>query len=376
MSATRSGPDATFIVLLFVLAIFGLVVLSSASVVASYDRYGDSNAMANKQLQAFLLGTVLFIFLSRLDYRKLQRFVLPAMVINLILLVMVFLPGVGSELLGAKRWIAIGPVFFQPSELMKLTFVLYLAMWLSRRHEPGVSRDSFFAFLTILTAVALLLALEPDVGTMTVIAFTGVAMYFTAGAPFKHFLWLLLAVPIAYGLLITLAPYRVDRLTTFLRPELDPQGIGYHINQALLAIGSGGLFGRGFGHSIQKYNFLPEAAGDSIFAVMAEELGFLLTAAFLAVLFAFLLRGLRIAQSAPDRFGQLLVVGIVAWIGIQSTVNIAALTGILPLTGIPLPFMSNGGSALISLLLACGIVVSVSRFGRNSVAGVSSAKGR
>lgn len=364
MTATANShrPDVGVIALVLVISIIGLIVLSSASSVLSFQRYGDSNEILKKQFFAFLVGLVFFVGFASIDYRKLKRFALPALAVALFLLFAVFLPGIGTELLGARRWIAIGGLFFQPAEFVKLTFLIYLAMWIEKRGK-GVHDFTygFLPFVFLLGLIALLLAFQPDIGTMMVIVASGVVVYFISGARWKYFLWVALAGAVLSTILVAIAPYRTARFTTFLNPELDPQGIGYHVNQALLAVGSGGLFGRGLGHSIQKFNYLPEAAGDSIFAVMAEELGFVFTASFLGLILVLVLRGLRIAREAPDAFGRLLAAGIVTWFGIQTFVNIAALTNLIPLTGIPLPFVSNGGSALVAVLAASGILVNISR---------------
>ena len=209
--------------------------------------------------------------------------------------------------------------------------------------------------------IAILLILQPDLGTMTIIILVSLTVYFVGGANFLHLIGVGLGSLLALFVLVKIAPYRTARFMTFLHPELDPQGIGYHINQAFLAIGSGGFWGRGFGMSRQKFQYLPEVAGDSIFAIIAEELGFLGCAALIFGYLFLVYRGFKIAQNAPDNFAKLLVIGIMAWIIIQSFVNIGAMVGLLPLTGVPLPFISYGGTALAVLLAGCGIVINISR---------------
>jgi len=216
-------------------------------------------------------------------------------------------------------------------------------------------------FLVIVGSIVFLIMLQPDMGTMVIIAITAFIIFYVAGAPLKHLAWILLGASGLFLLLIKLAPYRAARFTVFLNPALDPQGIGYHINQALLAIGSGGIFGLGLGHSRQKYLYLPEVTGDSVFAVIAEELG-LIFAIVLIMIFLFLMyRGLQIARSAPDNFGKLVAVGITVWIVLQAFINIAAMVTLVPLTGIPLPFISYGSSALATSLAAMGILISISK---------------
>ncbi|MBI3573331.1 MAG: putative lipid II flippase FtsW [Candidatus Kerfeldbacteria bacterium] len=298
----------------------------------------------------------------RIDYHQWRRWAWPLFMATLIMLVIVFLPGVGSLFLGARRWIKLGPILIQPSEIAKLTFILYLATWLERRSSQlHRVQENLLPFLVTLGIMGGLIIAQPDLGTLTVIMLVAVTMYFLAGAPWKHLVSLFVAGIAAFALVITIAPYRAQRLTVFLNPDIDPQGIGYHIKQAWLAIGSGGFFGLGLGHSRQKFNYLPEPAGDSIFAVTAEELGFFIVSLYILAWISLIIRGLRIARQAPDLFGQLVAAGIICWLGLQAFLNIGALSGILPLTGIPLPFMSQGGSALIVSLAAIGILLNISR---------------
>lgn len=263
----------------------------------------------------------------------------------------------------------------QPSEVVKLTFLIYLSAWLEKRSrvELGDVATGLAPFVTTLGLVMLLLFLQPDTGTMGIIVAMSLAVYFVAGAPLRYIALFGFAGALAVFFLLQVVPalsdsipvfekleYRTERFVTFLHPELDPLGTGYHINQALLAIGSGGLFGRGYGHSLQKFQYLPEVAGDSIFAVMAEELGFVLASAFVLLYVVFLFRGLSIGEHAPDAFGKYLVIGIMTWFGVQAFVNIGAMVSIVPITGVPLPFVSYGGTALAISLTAAGIVLNVS----------------
>jgi cell division protein FtsW len=222
----------------------------------------------------------------------------------------------------------------------------------------------FLPFVAVLGTIMLLLILQPDIGTMFIIAVSAIIVYFVGGAPLTYVGGLIVLGILGLALLIGLAPYRAARLTTFLNPELDPQGIGYHVNQALLAIGTGGLFGLGYGHSRQKFQYLPEVAGDSIFAVIAEEMGFLAVMVLLALFLALLWRLISIAQAAPDKFGRYVAVGVAAWIVMQAFVNIGSMVALLPITGVPLPFVSYGGTSLAVSLAAIGVVLSVSRYRR------------
>ncbi|MEK7537742.1 MAG: putative lipid II flippase FtsW [Patescibacteria group bacterium] len=361
-SANRHQPDYVFLGLVAVLVIFGLVMLSSASAVLGFQRFGDSNYFLKKQSLSVLVGLVAFMATYRIDYHHWRKLAVPLMIGTVGLLMLVFIPGLGTEILGARRWIRLGSMLFQPSELAKLTFLFYLAAWFERRdHVLGRMQEGLMPFLITLGAVAGLVLLQPDLGTTIIIVLMSVSVYFAAGGSFRHLMGLGAIGGLLLFLAIKTSKYRADRLTVFLNPDIDPQGIGYHIRQAWLAIGSGGWFGLGLGHSRQKFNYLPEPAGDSIFAVAAEELGFLFVILFVLTWLVLILRGLRIARHAPDRFGQLVAIGITVWLGWQTFLNIGALSGLLPLTGIPLPFMSHGGSAMIVSLAAVGVMMNISR---------------
>ncbi len=356
--------DPTLIILLLVIILFGLIMLSSASSVLGYQTFGDSYYYLKHQLlYGVLLGGIAFYVMSTVDYHYWRQHAFPILAGTMVLLFAVFIPGIGQELLGAKRWISIGGFFFQPSEVVKLTFLIYLAAWLQKRgKEVEHVSYGFASFVIMLGFLVLMIAVaQKDLGTTIVISVISVVVYFVAGAPWKHLASIFFGGVVAVLALIKIAPYRAARLTVFLNPEVDPQGIGYHVNQALLAIGSGGFFGLGLGHSRQKFNYLPEVATDSIFAVIAEELGFLFAVLVVVLFVAFTMRALHIAKHAPDQFGRLLAVGIATWIGFQAVVNVSAMLSLLPLTGIPLPFISYGSSSLITLLAATGILANISR---------------
>lgn len=357
------------LLVLATIVVFGIIMLASAGTVIGYERFGDSNYyIKHHLLYGILLGAIGFWLGSRLHYRIWQQLSLPLLIITILLLIIVFIPGIGLDLKGAHRWIIIGDLTFQPAELAKLTFLFYLATWLEKRGE-GVKDFSygFLPFLFILGIVAGLILLEPDFSTMLVLAFMAVTVFFIAGASIMHVSWLGIASIIFFLLVIKLTPYRAARFTVFLQPDADPQGIGYHINQALLAIGSGGLFGLGLGHSRQKFNYLPEAPGDSIFAVIAEELGFIFSIVLISLFIVLMMRGFKIARRAPDAFAKYLVVGIITWITFQAFFNIAAMVGLVPLTGIPLPFISHGSTAVAVSLTAMGIVMNVARHSKTEL---------
>jgi cell division protein FtsW len=366
----RGGrTDVTFLALLGAVIVLGLVMLTSASGPVAYANFDDSFWYLKHQLLYGLLpGCVAFAALSRIDYRTWRAYAMHLLAASVVLLLLVFVPGLGADWGTSHSWINVFGFSLQPAEIVKLTFLIYLAALLEGKGNEGV-RDlsaGLVPFLSALGIIAVLIMLQPDLGSLMVIAAIAVTVYFVAGAPWKYLLGMGGAGFLALMLLIKSAPYRAARLMTFLHPELDPQGVGYHINQAFLAIGSGGLFGQGLGHSRQKYLYLPEVAGDSIFAVMAEEFGFVLMLAVLALILAFVLRGLRIAQEAPDAFGRYVATGIVAWIFFQTLFNVGSMVGIMPITGLPMPFVSYGGTAMMVLLAAMGVLASIARAGSPS----------
>ncbi len=361
--AKYHAPDYLFLGLFAFVAIFGVVMLSSASNAVAFQRFGDSLYYVKHQLlNGFLPGLIFCAILSFVDYKLFKKIAFPIFVFSILLLLAVFTP-LGASFGGARSWIDLGFFTFQPSEIVKLAFIIYLAAWLERR-DTKVLKDfseGLIPFLMSLSIIMLLIFLQPDVGTMSIIVMIALMVYFVAGASIKHLVSLGLIGIAGLAVLIKIAPYRAARFTVFLHPQLDPQGIGYHINQALLAIGSGGLFGLGFGYSRQKHLYLPEVIGDSIFAIIAEELGFIVVVIVLLSMLALIFRGYHIARQAPDQFGKLLAAGIMSWIGFQSFVNISAMVGLLPITGLPLPFVSYGSSSLVVLFAAIGIVINISR---------------
>lgn len=353
---SRRKVDWPLIGLVLGLTVFGLIMVGNASVVEAYRDFGDKLYYLRLQAQWAGLGLLAFLFTSFFNYRRLKFLALPFLIFNLICLFLVLIPGLGISALGARRWLGIGSIRFQPAELAKLTFVLYLSSFFA-------NKKGALPFLTILGLMVVLIMLEPDLGTTVVLCFTGLAVYFASGAPLLQIGLIGLIGIIGGAGLIFSSAYRRERLATFLNPTSDPLGASYHIRQILIALGSGGLFGVGLGQSRQKYEYLPAVTTDSIFAVIAEELGFVGAAAIL-LLFLFLIwRGFKIACRAPDDFGKLLAVGITSWVGFQALVNLGAMVAIIPLTGVPLPFISYGGSSLVLALTGMGILVNISRQG-------------
>lgn len=359
----NNKPDQILITTIFALLVFGLVMLSSAGVAISQSRFGDSYYFFKHQLFFGVLpGLALMFIAQKIDYHFWRKFAFPLFALNLVFLVLVFIPGVGLNFQGASRWISLGWFSFQPSEMLKLSLILYLAAWLESKREMGADLfEGFLPFLAIVGAVGFLIIKQPDMGTLGTVVLIAMAVYFLSGAKWRHIAAMLGLGALAFIALVKFESYRMSRLLVFLHPELDPRGIGYQINQALLAIGSGGVFGLGLGHSRQKFNYLPEPVGDSIFAIVAEEIG-LIGAAILVILFVmFAMRGFKIAKAAPDSFGRLVAVGITSWVIFQALINISAISGLVPLTGITLPFVSYGGTSLVFLMIGVGILLNISK---------------
>ena len=363
-------PDYALVFSIFAIIIFGLIMLWSASVVAGFQKFGDSYYYLKHQfVYGVIFGTIAFLIASKINYIFWKKYAFPLIIATVVLLLMVLIPGIGAEYLGARRWISIGGLLFQPTELAKLTFLLYLAAWLTKRSKKGME-DIYYGllpFLFLLGIMGLLIILQPDMSTLTVIGIIALVVYFVAGAPWKHLALIGIGGLGLFGLLIKIAPYRAARLSTFLNPELDPQGIGYHVNQALLALGTGGIFGLGLGHSRQKFNFLPEPYGDSIFAVIGEELGFVFSMAFIFLFIYLIWRGYRVVKNTSDVFGMLLAIGIVTWIAFQAFINIGAMVALIPMTGIPLPLVSYGSTSLVMVMFALGILVNISKHTQYSI---------
>lgn len=331
-------------------------MIYDASSFVAYKDFFDKYHYLKEQFFWIILGFGCLVFFSLINYKKLYNLALPALLVFLFLLALVFVPGFGVSVMGAKRWIDLGFTVIQPSEFIKLALAIYLAAWFS-----GKEKTRLPAFLLLLGLILFLVILQPDMGTTVIILAEGLVIYFLSGARLFYFA-IILPVLLFFGfLLIKISPYRMERFTSFLNLNQDPQLYSYHIKQILIGFGSGGLTGVGIGNSLQKYAYLPENATDSIFAIVGEELGFL-GAFFIIVLFAFLIfLGFYIATNAKDVFGRLLAGGITAFLGFQIFINLAAQTALLPLTGVPLPFISYGGSALIMNLSAIGILISIAK---------------
>ncbi len=365
-------PDYVLLVVTLILILLGILILASVSAPLSQQRFGNTFYFLSHQLLFGLLPGILLAFLAfRLPLDFLRKWSPSLLLINLILLSLVFLPKIGSSAGGATRWLSLGPFSFQPSEFLKLTSILYFAVWLasrnSERSKSGFSKSekdfsqTLVAFLIIVGLISLLLIFQPDISTLGIIVLVAALMYFLAETPFWHSILVVLLGAGGLLTLIKLAPYRINRLLVFLKPEIDPMGIGYQINQALIAVGSGGISGLGLGMSQQRLGFLPQSISDSIFAILAEETGFIGCLILISLFLIFLWRGFGIVKTNQNKFFQLSALGITSWICLQAFINIGTMIGIMPLAGIPLPFISYGGSALVSELIAIGILLNISR---------------
>lgn len=360
----KKAPDYIFITVVGLLVIFGLVMLASASSDLAKVDFDDSFFYLKRQLiLGVLIGLIGFTVGATVYYHRWKKVATFLLLANVIALLLIFTP-LGFTAKGATRWLDLGFFSFQPGELIKLTFLIYIAAWFSGNKKRGHSfLEGFVPFSILLGIVLLLLILQPATTTSVIIFVAALLMYFAAGAKWRFIFTTLLVALLGFVLLIFAAPYRMDRITTFLdSSSVDALDSGYHITQSLIAIGSGGWTGVGYGQSTTKLYYLPEPIGDSIFAVIAEELGFI-GAGFLIVLFLVLIwRGLYIARKSQDQLGALLVTGFISIIGLQAFINMASISGVMPLTGVPLPFVSYGGTAMATFLTMSGIIINVSRY--------------
>ncbi len=360
---TKGGsPDYVFIAFLVILVVFGLVMLASASSDLAKTKFGDSYYYLKHQIVYGLIPGIVGFFLALFFPLKLwEKISLPALFVSIILLLLVFSP-LGFRALGADRWVLIGGIGFQPGEIVKLTFLIYMAAWIGRNRTRAKSfTQGFLPMLILLAFVIVPLILQPATTTAVLIFISVITMYFTAGAKIRYLFWIGIVAVVALVALIFITPYRMQRVLSFMNPDADPLGKTYQINQTLIAIGSGGIWGVGYGRSTTKLHYLPEPIGDSIFAVIGEELGFVGSAALIIFFLFFIWRALSIARKAPDGFGRLATIGFSTLIGLQAFVHIGANSGLIPLTGVPLPFISYGGTALAMFLTMSGIIVTISK---------------
>lgn len=357
--------DYFLLLIVFCLIIFGILILTSASASISQKNFGTGFYYLKHQIFFGLFpGMVLGYLAFKVKLESLKKWSLVLLSIVLFFLGMVFLPGIGMKFRGASRWINLGFLSLQPSEFLKPIFILYLSSLLAKWTEMSQKKklkEIFLAFLVIIGLISLFLILQPNMSTLLLIIFVSLIMYFLAKTPFWHTLVVLVFIFIGSLLLIFIAPYRLTRLQILLNPDFDPLGSGYQLKQSLISVGSGGFFGLGLGLSEQKFGFLPQSFSDSIFAILAEETGFLGSSIVILLYLIFFWRGFKIGERSRDQFSRSVAFGITFWITLQAFINIGAMIGILPLTGIPLPFISYGGSSLTSSLIGVGILLNISK---------------
>lgn len=354
-----------FILFFTVIALlsFGVVMVYSSSAVSAYVNFNDSYYFFKRQIIWVTLGMIAMLFAIHVDYHVWRKLAVPILIVTIILLILVLIPGLGKVVNGARRWLGFGSLYLQPSEIAKLGMVIFSSASLSRHQEKITNFMKGLApQLLILLAVFGLILKEPDLGTALAIGGTVFIMLFTAGAKLSHLASLGLVGVVGIIAAIILEPYRLKRLLAFNNPWADPLDTGYHIIQSLYALGSGGLFGVGLGRSREKFLYLPEPHTDFIFAILGEELGFIGTITVILLFFLFAWRGFKVAIGAPDLYGSMLAGGLTTMIIIQAMMNIAVVTASMPVTGIPLPFISFGGSALIFTLIGVGILLNISRY--------------
>ncbi|WP_425490383.1 stage V sporulation protein E [Heyndrickxia vini] len=353
------------IIVTLTLLTVGLIMVYSASAIWANFKFDDSFFFAKRQLLFAGIGVIAMFFIMNVDYWTWRSWAKVILIVCFLLLVMVLIPGIGMERNGSRSWIGVGAFSIQPSEFIKLAMIAFLAKFLSEQQKYITTiKKGLLPSLSLVFLAFGMIMLQPDLGTGTVMLGTCIVMIFIAGARIFHFVILGSIGVGGFVALILSAPYRMARITSFLDPWQDPQGSGFQIIQSLFAIGPGGLFGLGLGESRQKFFYLPEPQTDFIFAILSEELGFI-GGTFVLLLFSLLLwRGIRIALGAPDLYGSFLAVGIISMVAIQVMINIGVVTGLMPVTGITLPFLSYGGSSLTLMLMAIGVLLNISRYAR------------
>ncbi len=365
MKGLKGKPvDSFFLGLVFVLLTVGVIAFISASLGVLAKNEVKFYGIIFNQLALGLGGGLIAMFImSRIHYSWLKKYSLHILIATIIAMLLVFVPHLGFAHGGARRWVAFGPISFQPAELLKMGCIIYFAAWLSwAKARVADFRFGILPLIVLLMLSAALLFVQPDTKSFILILVAGTTMLFVSGVPIKYLLSVGIIGAVVLGSLVFFTPYLQARIKTFINPAHDQSGASYQLKQSLIAIGSGGIFGRGLGQSVQKFSYLPEPQGDSIFSVVGEEFGFLGGSIVVILYLMFAFRGFRIATRAADQFGRLLTVGIIMLITFQSFLNIASITGVFPLTGVPLVFMSQGGTSLLFSLAAVGIILNVSRY--------------
>lgn len=361
----KNNIDKIFFGIVIALVIIGLITFTSASLgILAKNETKFYGVIFGQYIFGFLGGLIALFIGLKIPYKLLKKYSLILFILSIILTGLVLVPGIGQSHGGARRWIEILGYSFQPVEFLKIGFIIYFAAWLS--WVKNKVKDPLFSILpliVLMTIIAGVLLKQPDTKSIILITITALIMLFVSGTPLKFIFGILGVALLMFFILVSFQPYLKERVNTFLNPSQNSQSSSYQLQQSLIAVGSGGVFGRGLGQSIQKFNYLPEPQGDSIFAVIGEELGFIGTTVLILLYIAFALRGYRIAiRNGPDAFAKLLVIGLVSIITAQSFMNIASIIGVFPLTGVPLVFISHGGTALLLSLGIVGIILNISRY--------------
>lgn len=338
------------------LSVIGLFFVFEASSVRAFSEYGDSFRYLKLQSLWIVISICAMIFFSFFDYKKLYYLAFPLLAVILVMLVAVLIPGIGSQAGGARRWIDLGFFSLQPTEFAKMATIIYLSSWF-----VNYEKHRFFSFFLLLGFMMFLIILQPDMGTALILFCVSVVLYYLAGVQLYYLVFFLPLSFVAFLALVKVSPYRFKRILAFFNPALDPQGVTYHINQILISLTNGGLFGQGFGASRQKYLFLPEAHTDSIFAIIGEEVGFIGSLLLIAALGFLVYQIYKVASRSHDRFGFLLAGGVFALFSLQIIINLSGMVNLLPLTGVPLPFISYGGSNLLTSFILIGIVLNIAK---------------
>lgn len=348
----------------FILICIGIVMIFSSSSIYAQERYKDGSFFLKRHLSFVFVGAILSFLMMSFDYRILKRFSKIILGISCLLLIIVLIPGMGTQIAGARRWFRFGIFSFQPSELVNIAMIIYVADFISRKKEliRGDLYRGFLPALAVLGIAVLLILAQPDLGTAVALGVVVIMMLFIAGARVSHLLGLLIvSVPLIY-ILIFSVPYRRARIMTFLNPWCDPEGSGFQIIQSNIALGSGGIFGLGLGESKQKLFYLPAAHTDFIFSIIGEELGLLGTVGICLLFIILIMQGFKVSSHAQDAFGHFLSLGLILIIALKAAINIGVSIGILPTKGLPLPFISYGGSSLVFDMVAVALILNIARF--------------
>jgi cell division protein FtsW len=362
-SAKREhGADNILLVSVALVLLFGLIMLSSATAPYAQSSQGDAYHFFKRQLVGVFIGLFVFYFLSKIDYHVWKKYAFYMLFFSVLLLLLVFVPGLSAGWGTSRSWINVFGFSLQPSEFVKISFLLYLSAWLeAKRGVMSDFKQGTMPFLFIMGMIAALMLAQPDLGTLSIIVIASGILFFINGANLKHIFALIMLGVVSVSAVVHFNPYQLDRFRCFLDESYSPDKVCYQVNQALIAAGSGGVLGRGLGESRQKFMYLPEVSGDAIYPIIAEETGFIFSAGLIFLFLLIFFRGLLIAKRSPDVFGRNMAIGIVSWLSLQAMINIGGMINLIPMTGVPLPFVSHGGSSVMAALAGIGILTNISK---------------